>query len=485
MADNTVAPEESTSASGAVLAQAGIDSSDSKVEEQVAAPKEPKTEATNSNSVVDNIKQDAPADTTTDNASSDNTKKEEDSNTKDTDSTMKDANASPTDRKRKYSNDDSSNFRERRDRFQKGNEYRNHDRNDNRVGNRRYQNNSKSHYEDLPETDDPEAIRKQVEFYFSDSNLLQDAYLLKAVDGPRNNAVSVKMIHSFKRMRHFQPYSAVVAALKDSSTLTITGSDGNEEIVRKTPLPEEVSTNAKSNRTFYEDKTIPRSIYAKGFPEESATTQTDIEAFFSPYGPINAVRLRRNDDREFKRSVFVEFGSEETQKAFLDLDPKPKFGSGENEKELQIQSKLEYVEGKKKLIDEGVIRASSPDGRRGGGRDYDRGGRGGRGGGRGRGRGGGGRGRGGGGRDRNRSRERRDRDDRSRSPRRSDRRRDDRDGGGETLSEDKPARYVCLKRTSIYLRKHSQLPLLTQRQIAVSTPPLRKEHPQQQHKLRL
>lgn len=447
MADNTVAPEESTSASGAVLAQAGIDSSDSKVEEQVAAPKEPKTEGTDSSSVVENIKQDAPADTTTsttNDPSNDDTKKE-DTNTKDTDSNMKDANTSPTDRKRKYSNDDSSNFRERRDRFQKGNEYRDHNNRSNNYhhNNRnRYQNNSKSHYEDLPETDDPEQIRKQVEFYFSDSNLLQDAYLLKAVDGPRNNAVSVKMIHSFKRMRHFQPYSAVVAALRDSTTLTITGSDGNEEIVRKTPLPEEVSTDPKSNVTIWEDKTIPRSIYAKGFPEESATTQTDIEAFFAPYGPINAVRLRRNDDREFKRSVFVEFDSEETQKAFLDLDPKPKFGSGENEKELQIQSKLEYVEAKKKLIDEGVIRAKSPDGRRGGGRDYDRGGRGGRGGGRGRGRGGGGRGRGGGGRDRNRSRERRDRDDRSRSPRRSDRRRDDRDGGGETLSEEKPARYV-------------------------------------------
>jgi len=430
MADNTVKPEGSTSASGAVLAQAGIDSSNVNVEEQVAA-KEPKPEDSSSTVVADD-KQEASADTTT---KPETNAKEEDNKTND---------ASPSDRKRKHSNDDSSNFRERRDRFQKGDEYRDHNRSSNNRGrgnnrgnNNRYQNNSKSHYEDLPETDDPDQIRKQVEFYFSDSNLLQDAYLLKAVDGPRNNAVSVKMIHSFKRMRHFQPYSAVVAALKESSTLDITGTEGNEEIVRKTPLPEEVSTNARSNRTFFEDKTIPRSIYAKGFPEETATTQTDIEAFFAPYGPVNAVRLRRNDDREFKRSVFVEFDSEETQKAFLELETKPKFG----EKELQIQSKGEYVEGKKKLIDEGVIRASSPRG--GGGRD-DRdgrsGGRGGRGG-RGRGRGNG-RGRGRGGNDRNRSRERRDRDDdRSRSPRRSDRRRDDRDGGAQ-LSEDKPVRYV-------------------------------------------
>lgn len=157
--DNTVKPEESTSASGAVLAQAGIDASDSKVEEQVAA-EEPKTAEQDSTVATDSMQS---VSTTTDTPS------------KTDEATSKDDSTS-TDRKRKYSNDDSSDFRGRRDRFQKGDEYRNHNaRSSNNNRNNRYTNNAKSSYDSLPESSDPDAIRKQVEFYFSDSNSLAAA----------------------------------------------------------------------------------------------------------------------------------------------------------------------------------------------------------------------------------------------------------------------------------------------------------------------
>ncbi len=117
---------------------------------------------------------------------------------------------------------------------------------------------------------------------------------------------------------------------------------------------------------------MPRCVYAKGFGEEAPSTQFDIEAFFAPYGPTNAVRLRRSDDKVFKGSVFVEFETEDLATAFLELEPKPKF----KDSELQIMSKKEYCDKKVDDIKAGKIRPNTPYEKpfRGGGRGDRRGG---------------------------------------------------------------------------------------------------------------
>ncbi|KAI4723125.1 hypothetical protein E4T48_00675 [Aureobasidium sp. EXF-10727] len=245
-------------------------------------------------------------------------------------------------------------------------------------------------YDELPESSDPDEIRRQVEFYFSDSNLPTDNYLLKQTGGHKNLPVDLKVIHNFKRMRHFQPYSAVLEACKASTVIDVTD-DG--QITRKEPISDKFSDNVDENRKMLENQTMARSIYAKGFGEEKPTSQTDIEEFFSVYGTFNAVRLRRTNNGEFKGSVFVEFSDEKTAEDFLKLDPKPAFQGSE----LSIKSKKAYVDEKLEGIKNGTITPNDNWKER---RDNDqRGGRGGRGGNRGRGgrgRGGNGRGRGGG-----------------------------------------------------------------------------------------
>ena len=152
-------------------------------------------------------------------------------------------------------------------------------------------------------------------------------------------------------MRHFQPLSAVVAALKDSTTLDVVDNDAC--IKRKCPLPEEIKDKPMNEiQKVYDDKSIPRSIYAKGFGDEEPGTQFDIEAFFAEFGPTSSVRLRRAYDKTFKGSVFVEFDSEEAQKKFLALDPKPKWKG----KDLLIKSKKQYCDDKLDDIEAGRIR---------------------------------------------------------------------------------------------------------------------------------
>ncbi|KAI9816228.1 MAG: hypothetical protein M1827_001829 [Pycnora praestabilis] len=207
--------------------------------------------------------------------------------------------------------------------------------------------NVKSDLTSQKESSDPAEIRKQVEFYFSDSNLPLDRFLHEKVGGSHNNPVSIKVIHSFKRMRHFQPYSAVIEALKDSTFLDVTE---DEAIRRKVPIDEaSYGKSTEEGAKVYEDKAMDRSIYAKGFGEETPSTQFDIEAFFAPHGPTNAIRLRRAFSKLFKGSVFVEFDNEATQKAFMTLEPKPKWKG----QDLQWKSKRDYVDEKAKLFAEG------------------------------------------------------------------------------------------------------------------------------------
>lgn len=206
----------------------------------------------------------------------------------------------------------------------------------------------------------------QVEFYFSDSNLPNDKFLLSKVGGSSNYAVPLDLLHTFKRMRRFQPFSAIVEALKSSESLELTENDTC--VRRKTPLPESVTAQHDPNvAKVFEDKAMNRSIYAKGFGKEEPSTQFDIEAFFTPYGPTNAIRLRRAAEKTFKGSVFVEFESEEKQKAFLELDPKPKWKG----QDLLIKSKKQYCEEKVAEIEAGRVKPNRP---RGGGRGRGRGG---------------------------------------------------------------------------------------------------------------
>lgn len=196
-----------------------------------------------------------------------------------------------------------------------------------------------------------------------------DKFLLSQVGGSENRPVELSVLHSFKRMRRFQPFSAIVEALKSSEKLELT--DDNTCVRRKVPLPESVNDSFDpSTVKVFEDKALHKSIYAKGFGKEEPSTQFDIEAFFAQFGSTSAIRLRRADDKTFKGSVFVEFDTEDTQKAFLALDPKPKW---KGETELLIKSKKEYCDEKIKEIEAGRLQPSNKFNNRGRGGHRGRG----------------------------------------------------------------------------------------------------------------
>lgn len=226
------------------------------------------------------------------------------------------------------------------------------------------QNNSKYDASVLPPSEDGGLIRRQVEFYFGDSNLPTDTFLMKETGGAENKPVSIATIHAFKRMQRFQPYSLVVNALKESKFLIVEGEEGKETVKRKKAF----DPSAKS------PKRDARSVYIKGFGDEEPSSQFDIEAFVAPYGEVNSVRLRRTEEKLFKGSAFIEFGDEETAQKFLALDPKPQW---KGKHTLEIKSKTQYIEEKNEEIRNGTLVPAQHRGRNGF-RGRGRGGRGGK-----------------------------------------------------------------------------------------------------------
>lgn len=191
-------------------------------------------------------------------------------------------------------------------------------------------------------TDDPEEIRKQVEFYFGDWNFPQDKFMWESCGGAENKPMPIEKIHSFKRMRVFQPYSAVVAALKESKFLEVSGEEGKEVIKRKVPYKPVPASKAKAEAA---------TVYVKGFGDEQPDTQFELESFFTQFGEVNGLKLRRTNENLFKGSVFVTFADEETAKKFIALDPAPKW----KDHDLKIMSKHDYCEEKSDLIKQGKL----------------------------------------------------------------------------------------------------------------------------------
>ncbi|KAF2904049.1 hypothetical protein ILUMI_02146 [Ignelater luminosus] len=122
-------------------------------------------------------------------------------------------------------------------------------------------------------------IVTQVEFYFSDANITKDAFLLKHVKRNKEGYVSLKLISSFKRVKHLTKDWRVVAhALSRSTKLEI--NEAGTKLRRKDPLPQ------------YDETTPSRTIVAVHMPLEKVTIE-NVAELFKTCGEIALVRILR------------------------------------------------------------------------------------------------------------------------------------------------------------------------------------------------
>lgn len=151
-----------------------------------------------------------------------------------------------------------------------------------------------------------EAIKKQVEFYFSDSNYRKDTFLKAAAESDPDGFVAISVLLTFNRLKSLTTDVAKIAdAVEDSDEVVL--SADKKKIKRSRPLPEH-------------DESAGRSLYVKGFPTDDAEVTIDsIGNMFSTYGKVLYVKMRQLKDRSsgamrFKGSAVIEFDSEESMK---------------------------------------------------------------------------------------------------------------------------------------------------------------------------
>ncbi|XP_067003992.1 la-related protein 6 [Anabrus simplex] len=130
-----------------------------------------------------------------------------------------------------------------------------------------------------PDDELADRIVSQVEFYFSDVNITKDAFLLKHVKRNKEGYVSLKLISSFKRVKHLAKDWRVVAhALLRSSKLQI--NEAGTKLRRLAPLPQ------------YDQTTPSRTVVAMHLPHDKPTIE-NVAELFSSFGEIALVRIMR------------------------------------------------------------------------------------------------------------------------------------------------------------------------------------------------
>jgi len=148
------------------------------------------------------------------------------------------------------------------------------------------------------QSSDAQKLKKQLEFYFSNSNYPRDKFL-RGVAAENDGFVPIKVLTTFNRVKNLsQDLGFITAVLSSSDELEV--HDG--KVKRKTAVPEK-------------DTSIDRSIYIKGLPlNNPGVTIESVSEFFSKFGEVLAIRLRRHKNKDFKGSAYIEFKNEEDAK---------------------------------------------------------------------------------------------------------------------------------------------------------------------------
>ncbi|WLF77096.1 hypothetical protein PVL30_000805 [Lodderomyces elongisporus] len=229
-----------------------------------------------------------------------------------------------------------------------------------------------------------EKVIRQVEFYFSDSNLQSDKFLWKIYEA-NDGWVELKTILTFGRMKQYRPEEKVIEALKKSTKLEL--SANNELIKRTDPLKDfdEVKNTKKKN-----------TVHIEGFPHE--LNQDQIEAWFGekvvPSLPkekdFNSIRMiKTRAKKEFFGVVDVEFKTEEDAKYVVEdvelsyekgVIPKDEATNIDKKDLLKKMSQLTFQEmresGKRFGQNEVTKRRNSFNDNKGKGKKYQKGGKG-------------------------------------------------------------------------------------------------------------
>lgn len=123
-------------------------------------------------------------------------------------------------------------------------------------------------------------IVAQVEFYFSDSNVAKDKFLLKHIRRNKEGYVSLKLVSSFKKVKQLTKDWRVVAHALAARSALVAVNDQKTKIRRVEPLPE------------IDDAPVTSAVLALDLPLDKPSVET-VSKLFGAIGEIAFVRVLR------------------------------------------------------------------------------------------------------------------------------------------------------------------------------------------------
>jgi len=179
-------------------------------------------------------------------------------------------------------------------------------------------------------------VVKQLEYYFGDKNLPQDKFMLREIS-ENDGWMNIETLLKFNRLAKIQPEASLIAlAVSNSKSDLISVNEDNTKIRRNPdkPIPE-VNDESKA-------KANAKMCYIKGVPMTATLDQA--EEFFGKYGPLAWVKMRKDENSQFKGSCFVEFSNEADANKFCE-SKNVKFNEEATE-ELSIMKRSDYFASK-------------------------------------------------------------------------------------------------------------------------------------------
>lgn len=156
-------------------------------------------------------------------------------------------------------------------------------------------------------------IIRQVEYYFSDVNLIQDRFLKNEIIKDEG-WIPLSILTTFKRLQSLTTdFKTIINALNKSLSGLLQLNETENKIRRH---PDRLLPNSQSE---LELTLKNRVVYVKGFPETTDVTLDDLLHFFEKYGSTDNIQMKKDfKTKDFNGSVYVVFPSEETARQFVE-----------------------------------------------------------------------------------------------------------------------------------------------------------------------
>lgn len=152
-----------------------------------------------------------------------------------------------------------------------------------------------------------EKISKQLDYYFSDVNIIKDKFLLEELKKD-DGWVPLSTLLTFVRLKQLSSdQNRVVQALKEFESDTIELNEEKKQVRRRKPLPDVDE---------YKKQLDARTVHIAGFPTDY--NFENLRRFCAQYGEVESVAMRRHfKTRFFKGCVHVVYKNEEDAKKVL------------------------------------------------------------------------------------------------------------------------------------------------------------------------